>query len=385
GRPKFITFRVADTHASNRVNKLIFDAAGDLWCGTDDGIYRAPAESAAAGIPQFKPLPVDVGVAGSSGSGLADNRGHIWFNVGNGLVEVASDQVLRFADEPFRQGAVAMAKDAQGNIFAAADTGIFEFVSPLSANARGGWRKLPLNLNPANGIVTMIHDDEGAFWIGTLHGLVKYRNSQQSLYGVAQGLSDEHVSSLCQDRDGNLWIGTWDGGVCKLAGEMMVSFGKPEGMLSSVHKIIEGQDGHIIACLYPGGLAQFVDGKLVPIPRSQRAPFARIGTRVLQGRDGQWWIATEAEPRGGLFAFRNPHYDWSTASDSLALTRLVGIGSASFMKPEMARSGQGPVVTSIGSILIVGRRHFTNALRWSFLRLSVFSRSRRRRDMVPAF
>jgi ligand-binding sensor domain-containing protein len=56
-------------------------------------------------------------------------------------------------------------------------------------------------------------------------------------------LSDERVRSLYKDRDGNVWIGTWDGGVCKLAGEMMVSFGKREGLAGDVHMIIEGHDG----------------------------------------------------------------------------------------------------------------------------------------------
>src|SRR5262245_51977186 len=36
GRRKFVSFRLADSLASNRVNKVMFDAAGNLWCGTDD-------------------------------------------------------------------------------------------------------------------------------------------------------------------------------------------------------------------------------------------------------------------------------------------------------------------------------------------------------------
>jgi ligand-binding sensor domain-containing protein/signal transduction histidine kinase len=302
-RPKFVTFRIADTLASNRVNKLMFDATGNLWCGTDDGIYRAAADSRAAASPQFEPLPLNVGVAGSGGAGLADDQGRVWFSFGNGLVEVANDQIRCYSDGPLRHGASAMAKDGRGNVFAAAGGELFELV-PASASTLGGWRKLPLNLKPGNSIVTMTADDEGTLWVGTYRGLVKYRDRQQSLYGSAQGLSDEYVRSLCQDRDGNLWIGTWDGGVCKLAGEMMISFGKREGIVNDVHKIIEGHDRRIIACLYPGGLAQFVEGKMVPIPRSRRAPFDRIGGRILESRSGEWWIATELEPHGGIFRFR---------------------------------------------------------------------------------
>jgi ligand-binding sensor domain-containing protein len=164
-RPKFVTFRIADTLASNRVNKLMFDAIGNLWCGTDDGIYRAAAESVATGAPQFEALPGDVGVAGSNGAGLADNQGRVWFSVGNGLVELANEQILRYA-EPFWHGASAMAKDARGNVFVAAGAEVFEFVLPTSASALGGWQKLPLNLKPDNIIGAMTADDEGTLWVG---------------------------------------------------------------------------------------------------------------------------------------------------------------------------------------------------------------------------
>ena len=302
--PKFVSFRLADTSASNRVNKVMFDAAGNLWCGTDDGIYRAAADSVAAGTPQFEPLPVDVGVAGSFGAALVDQQGRVWFSTEKGLLEVAGDQILRYEDEPSKGGPGAMAKDDRGNLFAAIGAEIFEFVSPSSASARGAWRKLPFTLKSGNYIITMIADDAGTLWIGTGNGLVKYRDERQSLYGSAQGLSNERAQSLCQDRDGNLWIGTWDSGVYKLANEMIVSFAQEEGLVNNVHKIVEGHDGRIITCLYPGGFGQVIEGKIVPIPRSRRPPFDRVGSRILQVRDGQWWIATEMVAGGGLFRFR---------------------------------------------------------------------------------
>src|ERR1700730_12201606 len=40
-RQRFVSFRVGDSAASNAVNGLLFDSQNNLWCATDDGLYRA--------------------------------------------------------------------------------------------------------------------------------------------------------------------------------------------------------------------------------------------------------------------------------------------------------------------------------------------------------
>lgn len=39
-RQRFVSFRVGDSPASNRVNSLLFDSRNNLWCATDAGLYR---------------------------------------------------------------------------------------------------------------------------------------------------------------------------------------------------------------------------------------------------------------------------------------------------------------------------------------------------------
>src|SRR5260370_2518245 len=40
-RQKFVSFEVSDLVETNRVNALLFDSKGRLWCATDGGLYRA--------------------------------------------------------------------------------------------------------------------------------------------------------------------------------------------------------------------------------------------------------------------------------------------------------------------------------------------------------
>ena len=50
-------------------------------------------------------------------------------------------------------------------------------------------------------------------WIGTFDGLIRWRNDTLKIYSAANGLSDSHITSICEDRDDNLWIGTDTGGI----------------------------------------------------------------------------------------------------------------------------------------------------------------------------
>ncbi|MGH9845619.1 MAG: two-component regulator propeller domain-containing protein, partial [Blastocatellia bacterium] len=48
-------------------------------------------------------------------------------------------------------------------------------------------------------------DAAGALWVGTWRGLIKCQDGKQTLYTTTQGLSNNVILALTEDRDGNLW------------------------------------------------------------------------------------------------------------------------------------------------------------------------------------
>src|SRR5262249_45103871 len=148
---------------------------------------------------------------------------------------------------------------------------LFEYVEPADGASPGTWKPFPLALKPDQSIHTMINDSSGTLWVGTSRGLVRYRDGKQALYTTAQGLSHNDILALYEDRDRNLWVGT--AGVCKLSGDMLVTFTRTEGLATDAYKIIEDRQGRIYVSTEDRGLAEIIGDKVVPVAGSQSPPF----------------------------------------------------------------------------------------------------------------
>jgi len=315
---KFVSYPVGDSPHSNAVNAMLFDANNTLWCATDAGLYRAAVSS-----PSAKDLKFEVVVPrrpyAHPMTAFADSQGRLWFGMVNDLIQVVQGHIITYgpADEVGRYPIASIVEDRQGRVLVANHHGVFEFIVPPDPKSRGRWKKLPLALGPGQGIYSMVADSTGALWVGTTKGLIKLNVERRtmndglnssavhhsSLYMTAQGLSDNEILALAEDREGNLWIGTYGGGVCKLSGEMIVSFTKAEGLPDqNIVRVIEDHQGRIYASTSNSGLVEIVEGKVVPIPGSQAPPFNHVRGRILQDRRGDWWIGTDK----GLFRFRGP-------------------------------------------------------------------------------
>ena len=64
---------------------------------------------------------------------------------------------------------------------------------------------------PCDETYTVIQDDEGFIWIGTLYGLYRYDGYQMRNIGPGTELSSKEIKCLADDHDGGIWVGTKDG------------------------------------------------------------------------------------------------------------------------------------------------------------------------------
>lgn len=129
---------------------------------------------------------------------------------------------------------------------------------------------------------------DGTMWIGTEGGgLVRYRDGHFREFTAPDGLSDNVVRAIFEDRDGLVWVGT-DHGLFQLHGERLVRVDATSLIPElSVHAITQDRSGAI----WVGGtlLLRILAGKAQVYTVPFRGQSQRIKS-ILQTRDGTIWV-----------------------------------------------------------------------------------------------
>ncbi|MCX6297224.1 MAG: SpoIIE family protein phosphatase, partial [Bacteroidetes bacterium] len=106
-----------------------------------------------------------------------------------------------------------------------------------------------------NFVSSMLQDKNGCIWFGTYGGGVnkydptaKDRTGSESFvhFTEKEGLSNNNVTSMLEDKLGNIWFGTAGGGVNKYDGKNFIHYTEKEGLSNNnVLAILEDKSGNI--------------------------------------------------------------------------------------------------------------------------------------------
>jgi ligand-binding sensor domain-containing protein len=101
-------------------------------------------------------------------------------------------------------------------------------------------------------------------------GLSKYSGKTFTHFTVTEGLSDNTVRSILEDKNGDLWFGTWQGGANKYDGKSFTHLTRKQGLQAdAVVCMLEDKKGNIWFGNYYG--VSKYDGKISPILRVSQA------------------------------------------------------------------------------------------------------------------
>lgn len=159
---------------------------------------------------------------------------------------------------------------------------VFVLLSALSSiasadNGKTKFEKLSLQQGVSHNLTyAMIQDKQGFMWFGTMFGLVKYDGDRYTVYrhnpDDSTSISFDDIISLFQDSKGNIWVGTWGGGLNRYnpAANNFTRFiheaeNKNEISDNIIWSICEDNDGDIWLGTETGGLDEFVpsEGKFI--------------------------------------------------------------------------------------------------------------------------
>jgi diguanylate cyclase (GGDEF)-like protein len=220
---------------------------------------------------------------------LEDHTGRIWIAGTTSIFLYKDNALIGPLNKDGHPSLInALSEDLNHRIWAATREGLFEL------HAEG-----PLvDHDPPKGpsfLTPLLEDRDGNRWAGTERSgvvrLVRDRTPPDgiSFLGFQEGLTDDNVLSLFEDREGSIWIGTASG-LDRLRDNKFTTITTREGLPTNREKsVIALRDGTVVVFSDNGGLSFIRNGVTTPFKHNDRLP-STYGSALFESRDGSLWV-----------------------------------------------------------------------------------------------
>ncbi|HTS24799.1 MAG TPA: two-component regulator propeller domain-containing protein [Bryobacteraceae bacterium] len=296
----FRAFGAAEGLTNGFVRALYEDRQGILWVGTDRGFFRL-----SGGRLQRLDGQGEIPIAAITDISQ-DREGKIWVAAGIGLLTVEGGVVRRV-----QPGNRALSALRSVHARTSAEVWLSTAVG-IRRLEQGEFRQDPR----LAGIraLAMCEDHEGNLWIGTVGaGLVRVGPQSVNLYRSSHVLPDNTISAIFEDREQNLWVGTQDG-LLRLNKSVVETLTSNDGLEEdNVSTIYEGRDGVLWITTITGQIYRKVRGRITPFRLPESLADARART-VYEDRKGVLWIGTGLD---GLIRVAGGTFTHLTTRDGL--------------------------------------------------------------------
>ncbi|HRO43799.1 MAG TPA: two-component regulator propeller domain-containing protein [Flavipsychrobacter sp.] len=249
---------VAFAYPDVKLNRLVNDKSGNIWCATNKGLLMNTALYAThIALPSYYQLKNVTAIS-------CDNENNLWFTQNNSLYKFSINQknvpelVLKT-----EASITCLYPDGNGNLWIGTfGGGLFFF--------RDG--KLISQKNIAtltDGHILSIAAIKDHLWIASLNGVEEalMESTSGSLkivkhHNKLSGTGSDYIYQLYPDSKGNMWMATDGGGVCKYDGEKYERWNESSGFGSNVvYSITEDANGNMWAGTLEKGLFRLQGNK----------------------------------------------------------------------------------------------------------------------------
>src|SRR6266480_824620 len=146
---------------------------------------------------------------------------------------------------------------------------------------------------PQNTVSAILQTRDGYLWLATAGGLVRFDGLRFTVFdkGNTKGLTSVRFSALFEDAEGNLWIGTEDGGLTRYRHGTFTTYTTQHGLPGNrIWAIWDNGDGGILICTTTG-LVRWRGEQFLPYTARPGAWITRSCFRV---QSGAFWCVDTA-------------------------------------------------------------------------------------------
>jgi len=206
--PKTLTTKWLDRSrglSNNSINGLTMDESGQVWIATNSGINIINSVS-----KKIKVLTKSCGLkSDTTGNLFCDHNGNIWMNnLGANIFKPSLGILTTIKSQDFfkKNPLIGFSEDINGRIWLASQKKGIAIIDPMMQTLQ--------NIKKANGladdfVLNIWQDKKGQAWIPTLKGL----NKLGYINNLKEHIGNSPVSTLEEDKDGLIWEGSSANGI----------------------------------------------------------------------------------------------------------------------------------------------------------------------------
>jgi ligand-binding sensor domain-containing protein/AraC-like DNA-binding protein len=287
----FQVYTAEDDLWGNSITAILPRSGGGLWVGTgDNGLYMLKDGTYKPVSAEGAPARFEVTALckkNNTGDGGGDN---LWLGTENGLYYLKDGKILDPVPEDH----------------------------PLSGNA----------------VRSLEMTGGGSLLVGTDgEGLYRHQNGGFQLIPLPPAIAGDFIYALREDRESNLWLGTYTGGLVRLTPARVetvfttVDDADPRRNRDLVHTLMEDKNGALLVGTDGKGLVKIntvdPDGRRMPRPprRVKGVQGARV-TALYEDRESNLWVGTIG---GGLTRLKNGTSRVFTTNEGLSSNRVTTV------------------------------------------------------------
>jgi signal transduction histidine kinase/ligand-binding sensor domain-containing protein/DNA-binding response OmpR family regulator len=208
----FDSYNIEDGFSASKANVIIQDRQGFIWIGTWNGLTR---------FDGYECVVYTSGINNPNGlsnkevvSLLEDHKGNIWIGTSDGLNKL-NPKTGKIEIFDFESRIISLYEDSDYNIWVGTwSDGLF-MLNPENEHR--------VSYLPHDVISDIIEDQTNEFWVATYQGLVNLNPESKSFKrylpdqkNYSHSVTHNVVTQLVTSDEGDLWIGTWGGGLSKM-------------------------------------------------------------------------------------------------------------------------------------------------------------------------
>ncbi len=290
------------TFSGNRISDIFLDEGGTgIWVATDSGLFRQNESRSdwQSASPENQ--------SGPYYCMRKDQEGRIWAGTEHGLI-VTSEPVLKkkavfswvlynastgLANEPVR----SIMPDEKKRMWISHYGGGVSLFDPSENSLEDSrpFKKMTVRDGlPNNIVVCSMEDREGNIWFGTIEGgACRFDGREFKYFTEKEGLATNNIRAIHEDAWGNVWFGTSGGGVTRFGGDEFVHFRESAGLPGNrIYCMAQDSAGFFWLGTSGGGISRF-DGNSVENFGSEEGFMDQVAKSVMVDDEGILWIGTE--------------------------------------------------------------------------------------------